>query len=837
MKGLYEQRGDRDGMITALTGLAHACTGKEAATHFKELAHVQRDERVDVEKAEEAFGQALRQDPTDAEALDDLLHLVVARITGEHDLETALMTPDDAVLEAVEEPLNLAVDAAHAAGIELSFKLRRMRALAAARSGERRAATDAFEALLGEQATDLVTLRGYSRFLKGDDAEASRERRLHVLETILLHHAPDLPPKGQVRLWGEVGALRWDADDVESARKALKMALEIALLQELPDELSDHAASRAWRALEAERTKARSPRLIAFAGHVLGARKEGREASDILIEAARIAREEAGDTELARQALELAVTKDPESRGPRKSLLDLEVQDGNADAAIESVRSLLKREKDKASKAETQLKLAELLMSAGRDEEAGKALRAALDLDPSSRSTLDAAEAFFAEKKDAQGLEALYSAQLKAIDKGDVKGRVTLLERLAQVRRYDLRDQMGAVEALEAISALDPEAIKPREDAARLYTELGQWREATQAWRGVLERDPLAREAWRGLFTLYARTGQGDETYSVGAAMSAVELADDDITACVRQLRPPFPRWPRPPKDPHKLKRRVGHVLEATPLRLVLDRVGLSVHRAFARSLSDFGLSSKDRIPERQVPPSVLLAIRTVSELLGLDGLPRLYRAQSESTDDAAPPFALLPAAEPGLVISEAALRGGMTPDRAFALGRAMAWLTPHAILAGTLSSTELKEVLESLVVRFIPSAEVDGKLTQLEHLGHRLESEIFKGRSGAQAEEVRRGVLHALRDWVHARDQVQVVDWMAGVGYTADRIGFLLTGDLVPAVRVIKATGGHDQQAGARLAIKELVLFSVSQPYLALRRELGLSLPDSAARPILELD
>jgi hypothetical protein len=55
--------------------------------------------------------------------------------------------------------------------------------------------------------------------------------------------------------------------------------------------------------------------------------------------------------------------------------------------------------------------------------------------------------------------------------------------------------------------------------------------------------------------------------------------------------------------------------------------------------------------------------------------------------------------------------------------------------------------------------------------------------------------------------------------------------------VRVIKAAGGQEgQKLGARLAIKELVLFSVSAPYLTLRRELGLALPEAAARPVLEL-
>jgi hypothetical protein len=51
----------------------------------------------------------------------------------------------------------------------------------------------------------------------------------------------------------------------------------------------------------------------------------------------------------------------------------------------------------------------------------------------------------------------------------------------------------------------------------------------------------------------------------------------------------------------------------------------------------------------------------------------------------------------------------------------------------------------------------------------------------------------------------------------------------------VIKATAGT-QSIGARLAIKELVLFSVSPGYLGLRKDLGLALPELAASPLLDL-
>ena len=91
-----------------------------------------------------------------------------------------------------------------------------------------------------------------------------------------------------------------------------------------------------------------------------------------------------------------------------------------------------------------------------------------------------------------------------------------------------------------------------------------------------------------------------------------------------------------------------------------------------------------------------------------------------------------------------------------------------------------------------------------------------------------------ALRDWVVARGRTHLSDWKAGVGYTGDRLGFLLSSDLPAAVKVIRTAGGS--MTGVRLAIRELVLFTISPQYLQLRKELSLMLPEQALAPILDL-
>jgi hypothetical protein len=173
-----------------------------------------------------------------------------------------------------------------------------------------------------------------------------------------------------------------------------------------------------------------------------------------------------------------------------------------------------------------------------------------------------------------------------------------------------------------------------------------------------------------------------------------------------------------------------------------------------------------------------------------------------------------------------------MTPERAFSLGRAMAWLPPHALLAASTDPATLRLIVEGLVLAFLGDKSVDKPELEIERAAPELLRAVTLGSDDTR---LKAELLPALRDYVHARQHLSTADWKAGVGYTADRYGFLVSTDLGCALRVIRASAGPS--IGARLAIKELVLFSASAPYLSLRRDLGLALPEEAAVPLLELD
>ena len=881
LHGLARRRGDRAGVAEALMGLAGLQTGRARAHSLVKLGRLQQ-ERADFIAAATAFEGALAADPADVDAVTGLIGVRARVIQGESDVEAALAIPAPELVDEVFPHL-LAVEAA---GAMLPFALRRLLALGVTQTGNSDDARVRFEALLEERGDDLPTLLAFARHLghaarqldpgrnytanilnsQGNSAlprsgspglaAAADERRREVLEAVLLHHAYALKPAIHLDVWGEVCVLRLQQGDRGGAKKAAKKALSLLAAGDprldLDHALSDRAVRACVLALEDGVTLVPAPAVDGV---------DGVDSSDIEqlelalrldlqramapSEKARLKEKQAriavivrSDVVAARLLLTEALQHDPDLSSARESLFDLELSGEDPRAVLERSRALLASERDSHKKALLHLKLfrlqRKLKTSSLADDAAGAEIKAAVELAPRDPDILEAAEKFFHERKDARGLDDLFTARLKSLDRGDVVGRTALLDRLAQLRRYELRDLRGAIDACEAFSALDPDAIKPREDAARLHIELGQWKEGVAAWRAVIDRDTLMVDAWRGLFSVLARSRQADEAFAVAATMVALEIADDDMTRAVRAVRPPFPRWPIPPSDLTTFKKRLSHPLERTCVRAILEVVAPRLLPRMGRPLEDFGIHRRDAIAEAKLPPSVAMATRTAGALSGFRGAIALYRAEPGSTDGDSPAFAALPAREPGLLVTADVMRGGVTPERAFALGRAVAWLTPSALLAASMDVAEIRHLLESLVAAFLTPRDVERPTAALEAAGAELKRELLTGLGPTEQDALVQALLPALRDWVVARSRLQLADWKAGVGYSGDRLGFLLAGDVPAAVKVIRGAGASAM--AMRLAIKELVLFSISQPYLQLRRELSLALPEQALAPVLDL-
>jgi hypothetical protein len=73
--------------------------------------------------------------------------------------------------------------------------------------------------------------------------------------------------------------------------------------------------------------------------------------------------------------------------------------------------------------------------------------------------------------------------------------------------------------------------------------------------------------------------------------------------------------------------------------------------------------------------------------------------------------------------------------------------------------------------------------------------------------------------------DAIDMTGWMAAADLTAARVGFALTNDLAAAARVISTEPAAASPVAAKERMRDLLAYSVSEDYFAVRKVLGLDL------------
>lgn len=651
------------------------------------------------------------------------------------------------------------------------------------------------------------------------DGDADPEEIIAVFEQRILHHGPVLDAGEAAAVHGRIGILRRGLGDNEGARKSLQRALKLMPQDQLDvDVLTAHAELL----VDEGQSEAAYAEIVRLAEH-LEDRREPLQAGARWLQAGRLAEKQLSDPQRAVDAYQNASRLDPSRLDAIEAQLRVQVALGHSQGALQAAEALLKKEQDPLRLSKLEVAVATLCRNDLHDDKrATLLLRQAIEHDPNNAQALRAAELLFSELGEHQALEQVLSAAIKHIPRDQTEARVQALERLAQLRRYALEDLPGAVQVLEQILTLDESNSKAREDLARLYDQLGEMDRSVGTWRQILRRDALVSEAYRAMLTQFRRHQHWDAAYSVVATMSALELADNDVRAMGKRLRPPFPNWPKVPSDASKVQAALIHPNARGPVADLLRLAAPAVWSEFARPLKDFGLRRRDLLSTSELPASLGLAIRQAARVLDLPE-PQIYRGGEDSFG-----ISLLPIDPPALLIGADVLRGGMTPERAFAFGRAMAYLQPTRLLAASLSTPELRGVCEAILLRSMPKVEHDAQSRDLAKTGLLIEKRLN--------DKDRQRILALGREYYQLRNSYSMQDLVSATAFGADRVGFLFAGELQPSVAAIKAAAGETHKNSARLAIKELVNFSVSADYMSLRMALGLSLRDDEAAPVLSL-
>src|SRR6185312_564091 len=466
--------------------------------------------------------------------------------------------------------------------------------------------------------------------------------------------------------------------------------------------------------------------------------------------------------------------------------------------------------------------------------EAARALDQALDLTPRDPALWQRMERLFAEVGDPRLQAGAVRRQIKRLDPApggdDVPALLGLWRGLAELARLRLDDHAGAVAALEAALALDPQDLASRRVLADLHwaaeppahgAAIAQHREIVARGRDVAELEPDVR----ALLRLFVETGALDEAHAAAGALVIAGRADPQERALYDQYRPRAPLPVAGELTESTWQAHLRHPDQDPLLSLVLAAVTPVVAASRARPAKDLGLKKKLRRDLTNDPSRACRMLARAGQMLGV-ALPEVYLLEDQTFDLDVVDARTDTGAGPVVLIGQGMSAQRPELEAAFVAGRVAAWLRPEQVLRWPQlmpTAGELVAVVTAALRAVDDSYPLKPELAEAVAPIQTLLGQMPPQERERLSAAVRR--YRASPAW--AEDASAVVGrWLRGAVFTAIRAGWVACGDLEIASRLGQSfAGGAAIDPGE--VLRDLMAFAVSAGFAEIRAELGVTTVD----------
>lgn len=659
------------------------------------------------------------------------------------------------------------------------------RSKVAAELGDQTGARNALSRAVDLDPADLGARRELAEMLY-DAQQWDKARR--VMEG-LFDHDDLIDQEASIELHYRVARCAHQLGDLEGASKHAAQALAIA---------PDHRPSLLLRAeLDAADPVALAAHQLALANIAPPDEKAQRFTAlgDRYIEL--------GDRATAREMYREALVHKPGDHLLLTKFLELVADDGDWSYSLDLVRRLIETENDPKVRA----RYGHLAGMIARDELddhdiAAQLFDKAIEHDPSSFAASDELEALLETSGDRAALAAFYYRRLEHVREleGRPGERLRLWDKLGELL-LELDRHDDAIVAFEVALRLDPDNQARRIRLADLFEgEPAHDAKAITLHQSVLRSDKRRAESYKTLRGLYERAGQPERAQACTDALTVLEgmdvrVIEDGIQSLFARGRTAEPR--------DSIKRTLS---DEDWLALSRIDVDVQLSALFALVAPRFAAErARIRPPqglptrEHDVPAPIRAVLTQVATSFGI-ACPPVYLDREQIAAGKVTLRARDGVLVPVLVIGRPALDNLDHHELAFVLARQLADLRNDRIArllvprAGELAqivelATALKRDTASNAARWLHSSLHPVELDQALAIGTRLRERGVQPLRGA-------------------------VDWLVATERAADRIGFVVVGDLANCVRVLErdpTTSGDDR-------VLELVWSSVTEEVLSVR-------------------
>ncbi|AGP37847.1 tetratricopeptide repeat protein [Sorangium cellulosum] len=537
----------------------------------------------------------------------------------------------------------------------------------------------------------------------------------------------------------------------------------------------------------------------------------------------------AGDPARAQELLERAREIRPDDAAVLRSLGRLYEATGDLAASLDARRCHAELLPDPRQRAVALLELARAAMQGEaratltevtREQDGVELLERALDADPTFLDPLALIAILLSARQEWGELELAYRRMLdraQRIADPRVRSDVTweLCRRLGMLFRDHLEDPSSALEAFEGAVAERPDDVPGRLSAASLARVAGRLERAAAHLQAAAVLDPGNVQVFHDLFDTFQKLRRVDQAWAAASVAVYLGAAEARERFIFEEHRPAGLVQPARGLSPGS-----WDLLRAADRDRALEEVLASVADAAVRA------RLAQRAREKQIP-HVDPAARADAER-NAAGVVRLFSWASRCLaiptpavylrKDAPIAVAAVTVEEPSVLVGGEALRGRTAAELAFLVGSHVAYhVGPHRLLLHFPSLEELGVCLAAAVKVARPSepvpAELEGAVLALMPL---LDERL--------TERERDALEAAVFELYEIRAPLDLAHWVGSVERCAARVGTLLTGDLSVAASSL-SRGDTPGVLTAEEKIGDLLSFTVSDAYHALREELGVAI------------
>ncbi|MBN1960214.1 MAG: hypothetical protein JW841_04650 [Deltaproteobacteria bacterium] len=644
---------------------------------------------------------------------------------------------------------------------------------------------------------------GHSLLVKEQWEEAQK-----VFQSIINYHRDSLTESEVVDVQWQIGDICLKQNQPDRAYKQFERALEID---------PDHGPSLFALAKldkEIQNWESACERLSRLADVA-----PAPERVVVLMELGDIASQHLMDTSRAIEALERARRLNQPRVELYERLAEIYLATQQAQKAAEALEQGLGVVNDSNKQSEINFRLGFIYETELRHEPmAVQKYNAALDAQATNIKAFEAIERILSMRQEWALLEANYRAMISRAKELSVQVRLVLWHNLGELYHRVLKNVDGAIMAYEVLQKLNPGKKEDLAILAELYAQKPESRsKAINMQHEVLPTIENPVGPIRNLRKLYHAERDFDAVYCLSHALVFLKEADEEERKVHDYLAQGVP-----PKAARGLIedqwKSLLHPETQNPVGILASWIYRSAAQFVTVPAKDLGLRKKDQIDVRQSDLYFANLARYAAKVLGVPVFDVFKRPVSNE------PLHLENSQPPALVAGENndVFRDAVQRVVLFHIGRNLAFARPELFLAGIFLPDQLREVLLGMCLiynRSLPHNSDPREVGRWAQLFERMPAPILKRMQPvAQAAypEIVKGV--PLETYLDASE------------YTATRAGFIVAGDLYAAARGIGEGASRAATLSTRDRIKELLLFSVSRPYLELRKVIGAALVENKA-------